>query len=100
MEPQPTWWDAFRVMWHKLLDDVVACGAYTSAEADVLRDLLDQHREDLDRPVVSRLLHMDVWGQNILVDAEGGADIPVAVALGPAGKSTNAATPIFTILLE
>ena len=63
MEPQPTWWDAFRVMWHKLLDDVVACGAYTSAEADVLRDLLDQHRDHLDRPVVSRLLHMDVWGQ-------------------------------------
>jgi hypothetical protein len=42
VEPQPEWWDAFRVMWHKLLDDVVACGAYTSGEADALCDLLDQ----------------------------------------------------------
>jgi fructosamine-3-kinase len=71
MEPEPEWWDAFRVMWHKLLDDVVACGAYTSAEADAFRDLLDQHREHLDRPVTSCLLHMDVWGQNILVDTVG-----------------------------
>jgi hypothetical protein len=69
--PQPEWWDAFGVLWHKLLYDVVACGAYTSAQADAFRDLLDQHREQFDRPVVSRLLQMDVWGQNILVDARG-----------------------------
>jgi fructosamine-3-kinase len=71
MAPQPTWWDAFRLMWHRLLDDVVACGSYTLAEADALRDLLDQHREHFDRAVTPRLLHMDVWGQNILVDTRG-----------------------------
>src|SRR6266566_3432766 len=69
--PQPSWWDAFRVMWHRLLDDVVRSGSYTPAEADALRDLLEEHREHFDRAVTSRLLHMDVWGQNILVDAHG-----------------------------
>ena len=71
MEPQPTWFAAFRVMWNKLLDDVVACGSYTADEAQALRDLLDRHRSHFDRPVTPRLLHMDVWGQNILVDATG-----------------------------
>jgi aminoglycoside phosphotransferase (APT) family kinase protein len=71
IEPQPTWFDAFRLMWGKLLDDVVACGAYAPAEAAALRDLLDRHRADFARPVVSRLLHMDIWGQNILVDPRG-----------------------------
>ena len=33
VEPQPTWAAAFRVMWNKLLDDVVACGCYSAGEA-------------------------------------------------------------------
>ena len=45
MEPQPSWFVASRVMWHKLLDDVVACGAYTRDEAQALCDLLDRYRE-------------------------------------------------------
>ena len=71
MDPQPTWTAAFRVMWNKLLDDVVACGAYTAGEAQGLRDLLDLYVELFDRPVVPRLLHMDVWSQNILIDELG-----------------------------
>jgi Ser/Thr protein kinase RdoA (MazF antagonist) len=71
MEPQATWTAAFRVMWHKLLDDIVACGSYTSDEARAMRDLLEVHLEHFDRPVVPRLLHMDVWGQNILIDGAG-----------------------------
>jgi fructosamine-3-kinase len=71
MEPQPTWAAAFQVMWNKLLDDVVACGCYSAGEAQGLRELLERHRAHFDRPVTSRLLHMDVWGQNILVDAAG-----------------------------
>jgi fructosamine-3-kinase len=71
MEPQSSWAAAFRVMWHKLLDDVVACGAYTRTEAQLLRDLLEQHQEHFQRPVRPCLLHMDVWSQNILVDAGG-----------------------------
>jgi fructosamine-3-kinase len=80
MQPQPTWFVAFHVMWHKLLDDVVACGAYTHDEAQVLRDLLDQYREHFEHPVTPRLLHMDVWGQNILVHA---------AALGPDDKHAD-----------
>ena len=71
MEPQPTWAAAFRVMWNKLLDDVVACGSYTEEEAQALRDLLELHIAHFERPVSARLLHMDVWSQNILVDGAG-----------------------------
>jgi fructosamine-3-kinase len=71
MEPQPSWLAAFRVMWHMLLDDVVACGAYSIAEAQTLRDLLYRHRAHFMHPVQPRLLHMDVWAQNILVDIAG-----------------------------
>lgn len=71
MEPQPTWFVAFRLMWGKLLDDVVACGAYSAAEAQALHDLLDHHSEHFTHEVMPRLLHMDVWAQNILVDADG-----------------------------
>ncbi len=71
MSPQSTWWEAFRIMWHKLLDDVVACEGYSPEEGQAMRDLLDYYRRYFDRPVVPRLLHMDVWGQNILVDDSG-----------------------------
>jgi fructosamine-3-kinase len=71
MTPQPTWAAAFRVMWNLLLDDVVACGGYSVEEAQALRDVLDLHLHLFDRPVEARLLHMDVWAQNILVDERG-----------------------------
>jgi len=71
MEPQATWAAAFRLMWHKLLGDVVACGSYTLDEAQAMLDLLAAHVEHFDRPVTPRLLHMDVWGQNILIDKAG-----------------------------
>jgi fructosamine-3-kinase len=71
MEPQPTWAAAFHVMWNRLLDDVVACGCYTTQEAQGMRDLLDLYIELYDRPVTPCLLHMDVWSQNILIDDAG-----------------------------
>jgi fructosamine-3-kinase len=71
MEPQPTWSQAFTIMWNKLLDDVVACGGYAPDEADALRRLLEVYRPHFERPVPASLLHMDVWSQNILVDDEG-----------------------------
>ena len=70
MAPQPTWWEAFRVMWNALLDDVQAAGGYTPEEAGFLRSLLDTYREHF-YPAPASLLHMDVWGQNILVDETG-----------------------------
>jgi fructosamine-3-kinase len=71
IEPQPSWFAAFRLMWHRLLTDVVACGAYSATEAQALRSLLDRHREHFMHPIQPRLLHMDVWAQNILVDTTG-----------------------------
>jgi aminoglycoside phosphotransferase (APT) family kinase protein len=71
MSPQPTWVEAFAVMWNKLLDDIVACGGYTVEEADAFRRLLDVYRPHFDRQVPASLLHMDVWSQNILVDETG-----------------------------
>jgi aminoglycoside phosphotransferase (APT) family kinase protein len=71
MEPQPTWVEAFGVMWNKLLDDVVACSGYTPDEANAFRHLLDLYQPHFARPVPASLLHMDVWSQNILVDDAG-----------------------------
>ena len=71
MPPQPTWAAAFGLMWNRLLDDVVACGCYTPAEAQPLRDAYERRRAHFDRPVAPSLLHMDVWSQNILVDSAG-----------------------------
>lgn len=71
MAPQPTWPEAFAIMWNQLLDDVTACGSYTRAEAQVFRDLFDYYRRAFERPVTSSLLHMDIWNQNILVDKSG-----------------------------
>jgi aminoglycoside phosphotransferase (APT) family kinase protein len=71
MAPQPTWVEAFALMWHKLLDDVVACGGYSQEEAEAMRRLFNVYRPHFDRAVPAALLHMDVWSQNILVDNGG-----------------------------
>ena len=71
MNPQPTWWQAFRFMWRALLDDIVHAGGYTPEEAAYLGDLLDAYRACFDHPVRASLLHMDVWSQNIMVDDQG-----------------------------
>lgn len=71
MEPQKTWWNAFRVMWGKLLDDIVGVGMYSDDERETLVRLLDDNKgcfEDSQRMVEPSLLHMDIWSQNILVD--------------------------------
>lgn len=71
MQPQDDWFSAFHIMWHKLLDDVVECGAYTADEGQAMRNLLDIHAEQFKHSVSPVLLHMDVWSQNILVDDQG-----------------------------
>ena len=70
MEPQGDWASAFTVMWHKMIDDIVGAGYYDSDEESYAKGLLDKHLAHFDRPVTSRLLHMDIWSQNILVDAD------------------------------
>jgi len=71
MEPQRTWWRAFRMMWGKLIDDTVRCGGYDACEGERLRAMPDRYRPAFDREVPSSLLHMDIWHQNILVDGSG-----------------------------
>jgi aminoglycoside phosphotransferase (APT) family kinase protein len=71
MPPQPAWEPAFALMWNMLLDDVAACGCYTQEETQAWRDLFERHRSHFTHPVEPRLLHMDVWSQNILVDDAG-----------------------------
>ena len=71
MPPQPSWEAGFRVMWNLLLDDVVASGCYTPPESDRLRELYQRHQHHFQHPVEPRLLQMDVWAQNILVDEAG-----------------------------
>lgn len=71
MEPQSTWQAAFRLMWQKLLADVHACGAYNAAETRAALDLFEAYAHLFERDVPPTLLHMDIWGQNILVDEAG-----------------------------
>ncbi len=68
MEPQAKWADAFKIMWDKLVEDIVRVGHYDASESRLLRDLLYRCLKHFDRPVQSSLLHMDFWQQNILVD--------------------------------
>ncbi len=70
MEPQADWASAFSVMWGKLIDDIVGTGYYASDDEAYAKRLLDKHISHFDRPVTSRLLHMDIWSQNILVDTD------------------------------
>ncbi|MBD3267634.1 phosphotransferase [bacterium] len=68
MEPQNAWVDAFRVMWEKQLDDIIATGHYNAEEKKAFMQLLEDNIRHFERPAPSCLLHMDLWNQNILVD--------------------------------
>lgn len=73
--PAPTagsWLEAFPILWDRLLADIEGCGGYDRAEADALRRLLDSAAPAFaERNEPPRLLHMDVWAENILVDDGG-----------------------------
>ena len=71
MEAQATWRQAFEVMWNSLADDIVRCGGYTREEARLVRLSLFNNLDLFDYSEPARLLHMDIWAQNILVDGGG-----------------------------
>ncbi|MCD6288098.1 MAG: aminoglycoside phosphotransferase family protein [Candidatus Hydrogenedentes bacterium] len=71
MAPASTWGEAFETMWRKLLDDLVACGGYSDDDRTYMANLFDRNRPLFDTQGPARLLHMDVWHQNILVDDTG-----------------------------
>jgi len=70
MEPQDTWADAFRIMWSKLIDDVASIDMYSHREADLYKQMLDDHIKHFEKLTAASLLHMDIWTQNILTDGE------------------------------
>lgn len=71
MEPQRTWREAFGVMWHLLLDDIGRCGGYSADECKKMSRLFSAHAGRFEHEVAPSLLHMDIWGQNILVNEQG-----------------------------
>ncbi|MFW6163413.1 MAG: phosphotransferase family protein [Planctomycetota bacterium] len=71
MEPAATWAEAFRTMWAKLVADIRRCGAYDEAQARRVTEAIEPYLHLFERDVPSRLLHMDIWAQNILVDGQG-----------------------------
>jgi len=68
MPPQPTWPEAFAIMWAKLIDDCVRCGVYTEDDRTLAMRLLDEHRDAFDPATPAALCHMDLWVANVLVD--------------------------------
>ncbi|MHC4983565.1 MAG: phosphotransferase family protein [Planctomycetota bacterium] len=71
MEPQPTWADAFAVMFRKELDDIVACGVYDEPQAGAAMKLLERNLRHFQHCDRSRLLHGDIWVTNLLVRPDG-----------------------------
>lgn len=71
MEPQPTWRQAFRVMFELELQDIVNCGVYDKQTAAWALGLFDKHSEVFDSCNTSRLLHGDIWITNLLVRPDG-----------------------------
>jgi len=71
MQPQPSWREAFAVMYRKLLDDVVACGVYDESTADRAMRLLEDHLQVFDHCRTSHLCHGDLWATNVLVTPDG-----------------------------
>jgi aminoglycoside phosphotransferase (APT) family kinase protein len=71
MDPQPSWWEAFRIMWQKLVQQIVEMEAYTREQGEWLVEALERRRSFFDREVPPSLLHMDIWSQNVLLDHSG-----------------------------
>jgi len=73
MDAQPTWAEAFSLMYRKELDDIVATGVYDPATADAAQDMLEEKLGVFGHCRTSRLLHGDIWSTNLLVDGDGEA---------------------------
>ena len=71
MEPEPTWAEAFAVMYARELDDIVACGVYDRPTAEASMKLLEDNIEAFGHCDTSRLGHGDLWVTNLLVAPDG-----------------------------
>ncbi len=71
MEPQPTWARAFAQMYRRELDDIVGCGVYDAATADMAMGLLEENIDAFGCCEKPHLLHGDLWVTNLLVAEDG-----------------------------
>ena len=71
MTPQASWREAFRVMYRKILDDIVNCDIYDTTTADDAQALLEQYLDVFDSCSTSHLCHGDLWVTNLLVLPDG-----------------------------
>ncbi|NVM04554.1 MAG: aminoglycoside phosphotransferase family protein [Candidatus Helarchaeota archaeon] len=71
MEPQKDWASAFRVMWNKMVNQIVDVEGYSKMEGEFFTELLDKYIEIFKHNPASSLLHMDIWHQNIILDRSG-----------------------------
>jgi len=68
---EPRWYDAFRDMWRRMLEDVSSTGLYTVDDKRRLAALLEKHSGSFTHDPEPSLLHMDIWSQNLLTDPDG-----------------------------
>ena len=66
LEPQKDWASAFHLMWEALIGDIVRCGAYSDEDGRLALEALQTHRDCFTADFRPVLLHMDIWGQNVL----------------------------------
>jgi len=71
MTPRASWPEAFAEMFRRELVDIVACGIYDQATADMAFKLLDKHLPIFGHCDTSRLLHGDLLVTNLLVKPDG-----------------------------
>ncbi len=71
MEPQPTWARAFADMYRREMDDIVRCGVYDAATADMAKELLQENIDAFGSCQESHLLHGDLWVTNLMVAEDG-----------------------------
>lgn len=68
---QPSWKQAFALMWQSLMNDVVNTGLYTRQEGQGLHDLFEAYAAYFERSEPPVLLQMGIRKENIKVDIEG-----------------------------
>ena len=71
MEPQKDWASAFKVMWNKMVNQIVYVEGYSKVEGQFFTELLEKHIEIFEHNPQSSLLHMDIWHQNVILDRNG-----------------------------
>ena len=72
LEPsEKNWYDAFLKMWSRLLDNIRDTNLYSDNNVSWLIKLLEKNKIYFNHNPEPTLLHMDIWGQNILTDQNG-----------------------------